>query len=1578
MTVSVSGGTATAGTDYPAISDFTITIPAGQASASATQSVDPTEDNLAEGPETIVLTASATDLMAATATLTITDNDDPPTEITLSLDPATLAEGDTTTTVEATATFNNSPLSTERIVTVTVSGGTATSGTDYTPIAPFDITMLPGQSSATVDLSFTPTQDNLAEGEETVTLTATAAGMTAGSDTLTISDDDAPPTALSLQLSPAAVGEDAASTQITATVSLNNSPVPADIQVTVSPASAGEAVPGTDYPAISEFTITIPEGQTSATGQFPFDPTQDGLAEGDERIILSATATDLTAATAALTINDDDPPTAVTLSLSTTTLTEDAAPTPTTLTADLVGSPVPWATSVTVSASGGTATAGTDYQVIGTFEITIPATTTTGSAEITIHPTQDNLDEDDETVTFNAAATGLTAGTATLTITDDDQAGITVAPTALIILEGTTTTYTVALDSEPTGDVTVTVNNPSDNTDITADQSSLTFTPATWNVPQTVTLTAAQDGDDAHETATVTHDAASTADSDYHQIATPSLAIILTDDAPDSVAVSFQQTSYTAAEGGTAEITVELDLDPERTITIPLSHAGRSGATSSDYSGVPTTITFHSGDTLQSFTVTATDDTYDDDDETVRISLGTLPAHAAPGANTEAIVYIGDNDLPDVTVSFDQAAHTVLEGDSVVITLSLNAAPERTVAVPIITTNQGGATSADHAGIPSEVTFDSDSTEATFTVSAVADSVDDDDESVLLTFGTMPAQVTPGTVAQSTISLTDDDNPTVSISFLQESQAASEGGSIDITVTLSADPERDLTIPITATNQGTTTGADYLLLPAEVQFASGETTAQFTFLAVADPIFEIGETVLLAFGTLPPLVTRGIPATTTVGITERSRSLTGTPRCLPGTTYEISVPGHIDVCSILVEGRTHYEVNIKGRSSGSGTLEDPHIFRAEHIDNSRFTTHYMGPARPPNDAGPGLDSRVRFPMIYPGIYHLHIGSNNNGTGTYRITVNKTGQVDDIPANPRTSASLKLGAPARSHYLGNGGANDRDWYRTNLTRGITYRFDVGGDHLFEDEYRLLVPHIVGIYDADSNLAENTSITPTAPTPVVSVEFTAPATGRYYVSVGTTAGHKGMYRIILSDSRNPVTFPARTAVQQQQDLPIETVNSPATGKPVINGRTEVNETVTVSTSQITDPDGITNTEFSYQWSRNDGTTIMPIPGATAPTHTVQEADIGHQVSVTVSFTDDQGFTESLTSEEVYVQAPSPLYGGFIAGSVPDEHDGSTPFKFEIRFSEEPSLGFAAVRDHVLDVTNGEVTAVKRSTTGSNEQWQITLQPDDSNDVTIVLPPTTDCSDAAAVCTGTGKMLSNSSSRTVTGPGTTLPQLVENSPASGRPAITGPVQVGETLTVDTSGIADDDGLTGSVFAYQWNANDGTTNTAIAGATSSTYTPTVSQVSNTITVRVTFTDDQGNTETLTSHETTAVAPTPAPAPPSNPAHPVIATVNSANTQIHVQFQDPIDTKCDNYYIEAWGATGHLYRVAHQDGRGSRTLPHSHGNSTSSNDKRRIDVVCGTFTGNDGRRWAPDIITPENPGTSGQRWLGSTHWRFL
>ena len=93
--------------------------------------------------------------------------------------------------------------------------------------------------------------------------------------------------------------------------------------------------------------------------------------------------------------------------------------------------------------------------------------------------------------------------------------------------------------------------------------------------------------------------------------------------------------------------------------------------------------------------------------------------------------------------------------------------------------------------------------------------------------------------------------------------------------------------------------------------------------------------------------------------------------------------------------------------------------------------------------------------------------------------------------------------------------------------------------------------------------------------------------------------------------------------------------------------------------------------------------------------------------------------------------------------------------------------------------------------------------------------------------------------------------NNPATGAPAISGTVQVGETLTADTSDIADADGLDNAAFAYQWLADDAD----ISGATGSTYTLAEADAGKAITVRVSFTDDAGNEETLTSAATVAVA---------------------------------------------------------------------------------------------------------------------------
>ena len=94
--------------------------------------------------------------------------------------------------------------------------------------------------------------------------------------------------------------------------------------------------------------------------------------------------------------------------------------------------------------------------------------------------------------------------------------------------------------------------------------------------------------------------------------------------------------------------------------------------------------------------------------------------------------------------------------------------------------------------------------------------------------------------------------------------------------------------------------------------------------------------------------------------------------------------------------------------------------------------------------------------------------------------------------------------------------------------------------------------------------------------------------------------------------------------------------------------------------------------------------------------------------------------------------------------------------------------------------------------------------------------------------------------------------NSPATGGPGITGTVQAGETLTATTDGIEDEDGLTGAVFAYQWVRSGAD----IEGAASSNYTVTGDDEGKPIQVRVTFTDDAGNAESLTSYAKLSAPP--------------------------------------------------------------------------------------------------------------------------
>ena len=204
--------------------------------------------------------------------------------------------------------------------------------------------------------------------------------------------------------------------------------------------------------------------------------------------------------------------------------------------------------------------------------------------------------------------------------------------------------------------------------------------------------------------------------------------------------------------------------------------------------------------------------------------------------------------------------------------------------------------------------------------------------------------------------------------------------------------------------------------------------------------------------------------------------------------------------------------------------------------------------------------------------------------------------------------------------------------------------------------------------------------------------------------------------------------------------------ATGAPTISGTARVGETLTADTSGISDANGLANATFSYQWLA-DGADIA---GATGDTYTLVDADEGRAFSVRVSFTDDAGNDETPTSAATAAVAglpPSPLTA--VIENAPSSHDGETAFTFELRFNEEFRLSSKTLRGHAFTVTGGTVKKAQRMDRPSNILWRITVKPDSSGEVTIVLPVTEDCDAQGAICTAEGRKLSSRLELTVSGP-------------------------------------------------------------------------------------------------------------------------------------------------------------------------------------------------------------------------------------
>ena len=263
-------------------------------------------------------------------------------------------------------------------------------------------------------------------------------------------------------------------------------------------------------------------------------------------------------------------------------------------------------------------------------------------------------------------------------------------------------------------------------------------------------------------------------------------------------------------------------------VTVDWTTSSETAETPADYQAESGTLTFPAGETVQTLTVTIINDTVDEEEEeTFTVTL--TNAVNAGIEDASATGTITDDDVPAVRVSFEQGTYTVAEGSTETVTVTLNADPERTVIIPITNTDQDGASSADYSGVPASITFNSGETEKEITFAAAQDTIDDDGESVKLAFGNaLPTGVSAGNINETTMMITDDDLPSsLTVAFGSPSYSVTEGDDVEVTVTLSEDPERSVTVPLTATNQGGASDSDYSGVPPTLTFNSGETEKSF-------------------------------------------------------------------------------------------------------------------------------------------------------------------------------------------------------------------------------------------------------------------------------------------------------------------------------------------------------------------------------------------------------------------------------------------------------------------------------------------------------------------------------------------------------------------------------------------------------------------------------------------------------------------------------------------------------------------------------------------------------------------------------
>ena len=875
-------GTATYGQDYSAAkSNFDISIPANSTTGTKSFTLTPTDDKQVEGNETIGITGRSTGHSVTAGSITLTDNDSAPS-VNLSLDRSSLSEGASGTVVTVDAAFSGTTLySSDKTVTVSVGGsGTATSGTDYTAVSNFDITIVGGSSSAAGTFTLTPTNDTAVEGDETIGVSGTSTGLTVNGATLTMTDNDSDTVTLSSNTS--SVAESGSKTTVTVTATANTA-ISSARTVTVAVGGSGDgATEGTDYATVDDFTITIAANSTTGTGTFTLTPTQDTSAEGSESVGITGSGTLMTVTGTSLNITDDDTRT-IDLSVDKTTVGEGEGATTVTVTAT-AKSAVTEATKVTVSvgASGDGATSGTDYTAVADFDITIAANTTSKTGTFTLTPTDDSTYEAEESVSVSGSASPHTVNGTSLAIGNNDGIGITLTTSPTSVVEGAgatsvTVTATAAKTTLAAIDVAVSVGKSTDTategTDYpTVKDFTLTIPKGKTKGTATFTLIPNSDKKTSESDETISVEGSSSP----HTVTGASLTLSNAT-ASNPITLSVSPSSVGEAAGATtvtvtAKMKTSFVASTDMTVTVGTSGSATSGTDYAAVSDITLTFAANSTTATGTFTLTPTNDSVVEPNETVWVD-GTSSSGQVVGTS----VTINDDDGAGITLSASPSS--VSEGASGT-TVTVTATPQntsssaRTVTVAVGKTGDSAIEGTDYSTVSDfdiTIAANAASQTGTFTLTPTQDTVVEGSESL-----TIAGSGTGLNVTGTSVSLTDDDTaPAVNLSVSPTS--VTEGAkdtnlllgsykTVTVTAAFSSSNtyDHDKTVAVSVGGSGSaTSGTDYTAVSDfNVKISAGQKsgTGTFQLTATDDSVYEGDETIGVA-GTSTGLTVNSVDLT---------------------------------------------------------------------------------------------------------------------------------------------------------------------------------------------------------------------------------------------------------------------------------------------------------------------------------------------------------------------------------------------------------------------------------------------------------------------------------------------------------------------------------------------------------------------------------------------------------------------------------------------------------------------------------------------------------------------------------------------